>query len=288
MYRASRGAKCRIARPRPSVGIVTPPSPDAFDPERAGVDDDRALRAADAQNFERKARNNRSVMAHGESDAPHDAVVVRLRRDGAGSLCRRAELRQAAEQRFVILQKGRRIAAGLTDRRGMQRRRGRRSCPRGRAPARAPSEPRASRRPGRCSLGGSCASPSARGAGRSGSSRAISGGDSRSGSAKTMSMPRTRGCPSAMRRTSSATRVRGHGHCPYRARLFSSMSTIATRAGSLERGQSRSSRSKTRSRGSATMPKSRARSIKSGRDDAESDRAARGSATEERPHRMAG
>ena len=31
----------------------------------------------------------------------------------------------------------------------------------------------------------------------------------------------------------SATRCRGHGHCPYWARLFSSMSTTATRAESL-------------------------------------------------------
>ena len=45
---------------------------------------------------------------------------------------------------------------------------------------------------------------------------ANTGGDSRSGSANRMSMPRTRGLPAAMRLTRSATSVRGHGHWPNR------------------------------------------------------------------------
>ena len=112
------------------------------------------------------------------------------------------------------------------------------------------------------SLGGSCANASVIAGGRPGSSRAISVGESRSPSAKTMSMPSTRGCPWAMRRTSSASKCRGHGHCPYWARLFSSMSTIATRAESLTRGHTFSTKSKPRTRNSVMTPGSMMRSAR--------------------------
>src|SRR6266851_7409871 len=68
-------------------------NPYVFDPERAGINDDRALRTGYAQDFQRKARNNRSVMADGESDASHDAVVIRLRRNRSSSLCGGAQVR---------------------------------------------------------------------------------------------------------------------------------------------------------------------------------------------------
>jgi phage gp16-like protein len=57
---------------------------------------------------------------------------------------------------------------------------------------------------------------------------AASAGFSRSGSGNTMSKPVTTAPSWFNLVTSSAMRVRGHGHWPYFARLFSSISTMVT------------------------------------------------------------
>src|SRR5262245_33309381 len=51
-------------------------------------------------------------------------------------------------------------------------------------------------------------------------------GDSRSGSGITTSRPMAAGFPAAMRSNSVASSVRGHGHCPWAARLRPSTSTM--------------------------------------------------------------
>ena len=69
--------------------------------------------------------------------------------------------------------------------------------------------------------------------GRIGIVSAIAAGEKRSGSGNSKSNPIALGLLAAMRSINSAMRVRGHGHWPSLARLFSSISTMI--AGSLIR-----------------------------------------------------
>ncbi len=233
MYRASGGAKWTIARPRLSVGIVVPPILMRSIPSApvsitiAGCASCRYARPR-AQNL------GRSFVVRPQRE-PADG---RRRRHPAPRRWHRQPTQRRADRAG--------FAPGICS---SSRTASDRLPPGGSGQGEVGPEDRAfSSRVGTCastvgtaaiasarsrSLGGSCANASAKAGGRPDSSRAISVGESRSRSAKTMSMPRTRGCPWAMRRTSSATKCRGHGHCPYWARLFSSMSTIATRLESL-------------------------------------------------------
>ncbi len=68
---------------------------------------------------------------------------------------------------------------------------------------------------------------------------AMTAGENRSGSGKKMSTPRTRGWPSAMRATRSATLSRDQGHWPCRASAFSSISTTTTMSDTRSRGMVR-------------------------------------------------
>ena len=111
MYRASDGAKWRIARPRLSVGMVVPPILHIFDPERAGVDHDRLFAAPDTNDLERKTRDDRLSIGHRESEPPDDAVDIRLDRDFPGSQRSGAELGLTLHDGFVAFQERRRIVS---------------------------------------------------------------------------------------------------------------------------------------------------------------------------------
>ena len=106
--------------------------------------------------------------------------------------------------------------------------------------------------PSRSSLPGRLARASATSGESPGTISARRGGEKRSGSANRISMPRTLGPPAAMRCTSSATSVRGQGHCPFAARLASSMATITTPLSASARGHSRCAASKPLSRHTST------------------------------------
>ncbi len=90
--------------------------PEAFDPERAGIDHDSALATADTHDLERKTRNYRVFRGHSESEPPDDAVGVRLDPVAPGSQRCGAEIGLALHQGFVALQERRRIVSRLADR----------------------------------------------------------------------------------------------------------------------------------------------------------------------------
>ena len=75
--------------------------------------------------------------------------------------------------------------------------------------------------------------------GRSVSSAATDPGEKRSGSGKKRSRPIAAGFASEIRPMSSATRVRGHGHWPWRASEPSSITTMVTGCEIRSRGKSR-------------------------------------------------
>ena len=61
--------------------------PEIFDPERAGIDHDRPFVAGDAQDLQRKTRDDRLLIGHSESEPPDDAVGIRLDTDFPGGPC---------------------------------------------------------------------------------------------------------------------------------------------------------------------------------------------------------
>ena len=90
--------------------------PNIFDPERTGIDHDGALGTTDTDDLERKARDDRLVIGHSESEPADDAVGIRLRGDGPAGHRSGPEIRLALHQRSVTFQERRRIAPCLADR----------------------------------------------------------------------------------------------------------------------------------------------------------------------------
>ena len=90
--------------------------PNVFDPERAGIDHDGALGTTDTDDLERKARDDRLLIGHSESEPADDAVGIRLCGDGPGGHRSGPEIRLALHQRSVTFQERRRIAPCLADR----------------------------------------------------------------------------------------------------------------------------------------------------------------------------
>src|SRR5580658_811090 len=80
-----------------------------FDPERAGINHDGALGTTDTDDLERKARDDRLLIGHSESEPADDAVGVRLRGDGPGRHRSGPEIRLALHQGSVTFQEWRRI-----------------------------------------------------------------------------------------------------------------------------------------------------------------------------------
>ena len=72
-----------------------------------------------------------------------------------------------------------------------------------------------------------------------GSARAGAAATGDPGSGITTSRPMAAGVPAAMRSNSAASSVRGHGHCPWAARLGSSTSTITTGPDARRAGEAR-------------------------------------------------
>ena len=95
--------------------------PEIFDPERAGIDHDRPFVAGDAQDLQRKIRDDRLLMGHSESEPPNDAVGIRLDRNFPGRRRSGAEIGLALHQKFVALQEWPRIVPRLADRGGAER-----------------------------------------------------------------------------------------------------------------------------------------------------------------------
>ena len=95
--------------------------PEIFDPERAGIDHDRPFVAGDAQDLQRKTRDDRLLIDHSESEPPDDAVGIGLDADFPGGPCTGAEIGLALHQGFVALQKGLRIASRLAEGGGAER-----------------------------------------------------------------------------------------------------------------------------------------------------------------------
>src|ERR1700737_2938707 len=85
--------------------------PDVLDPERAGIDHDRMLGPTDTHDLECKARDDRLLISHSESEGPADAVGIGLDRDAPGGQRRRAGRGQTLREGSVALQERHRLVS---------------------------------------------------------------------------------------------------------------------------------------------------------------------------------
>ena len=84
--------------------------------ERAGIDYNGMIGAADAHDLKRKARDDRFLEGNGESEPSDDTISIWLDRDGSGGRRSGAEFRLALHQGFVTLQERHRILPRAADR----------------------------------------------------------------------------------------------------------------------------------------------------------------------------